>query len=327
MQDAAPDVPGTDRAVASRHTPATRSTQTAGLIYGALAVLGWSVFNVSTKASLAHGFSPDDLTLLRFGIAGLFSLPLLCRAGISTAAGLGWKRAFILALCAGPLFGQLVNMAMPVTPLAHAAIMVPAVAMLGGMLLGHFVLADPVSVRRWIGAAIMGGGLLCLMLQGSQGATHRSAGYGDMLFVGAGLLWTAYTCLLKRWDADPVASVAAVNLISGITVLPVYLVAHHGRFPEVDTSWLVATGFFQGVLAALLTVCCYVQSVRLLGASRAAILPAMVPPVALILGAIVLGDRPGLLEIAAVAVALIGFVGALGVRYARQTDPAKISGA
>jgi len=320
MQDATTNALGADRAIASQQGRTLRATQIAGLTYGVLAVLGWSIFNVSTKASIAHGFTPNDLTLLRFGIAGLFSLPLLCRAGISTAGGLGWKRAFILTLCAGPLFGQLVNLAMPFTPLAHAAIMVPAVAMLGGMLLGHFVLADYVSAQRWIGAAIMGAGLLWLMLQGSHGATHRSAGYGDLLFVGAGLLWTAYTVLLKRWNADPVASVAAVNLISGVTVLPVYLFVTHGRLPKVDTSWLIATGFFQGVLAASLTVYCYAQSVRLLGASRAAILPAMVPPVALILGAIALNNRPGLLEIAAVTVALIGFAGALGFPSRHQTN-------
>lgn len=308
----------TGQAIAPSCSPTKRSTQIAGLTYGALAVLGWAIFNVSTKASIAHGLKPDDLTLLRFGIGGLFCLPFLCRAGISTAGGLGWTRAFILSLCAGPLFGQLVNMAIPFTPLAHAAIMVPAVAMLGGLLLGHFVLADYVTVQRWIGAAIMGAGLLWLMLQGSVGATYASAGYGDTLFVGAGLLWTVYTFLLKRWNADPVASVAAVNLISGISFLPVYLLTNHGRLPAVSPFWFVATGGFQGVLAASLTVYCYAQSVRLLGASRAALLPAMVPPVALILGAIVLNDRPGWLEIAAVTVALIGFVGAVGIPLMRH---------
>lgn len=104
------------------------------------------------------------------------------------------------------------------------------------------------------------------------------------------------------------------------------LLTNHGQLPEVAPSWFVATGFFQGVLAASLTVYCYAQSVRLLGASRAALLPAMMPPVALILGAIALKEMPGWLEIAAVTVTLIGFGGAVGIPLIRQPHGREIEG-
>ncbi len=77
-------------------------------------------------------------------------------------------------------------------------------------------------------------------------------------------------------------------------------------------GWFAATAFIQGIVAALVTVYFYAQSVRRLGASRAAVLPAMVPPVAIILGAIVLHEMPSLPQIAAVAIAMIGFTGAVG---------------
>jgi hypothetical protein len=40
------------------------------------------------------------------------------RAGLGTLGGLGWIRAFLLALAAGPLFGGIVNVAMLYAPLS-----------------------------------------------------------------------------------------------------------------------------------------------------------------------------------------------------------------
>jgi drug/metabolite transporter (DMT)-like permease len=135
---------------------------------------------------------------------------------------------------------------------------------------------------------------------------------GDLLFVAAGFLWTAYTFMLKRWNADPVSSVAAVNMISGFAYLPVYLMTGHGQLTHVSFGWFAGTAALQGLVAALLTVYAYAKSVRILGASRAAVLPAMVPPAALIIGAVTIHDVPTSLQVAAVAVAMVGFTGAVG---------------
>lgn len=309
----------------SRNTPAS-GTMRLGAVYGLLAVLGWAIFNVSSKAALNHGFIPNDLTMMRYGVSGLFCIPLLWRAGLRNAGGLGWARAILLALAAGPVFGQLVNVAMPFAPLSHTAIMVPAVAMLGGLVVGHFILKERVSAQRWVGAAVMGAGLLWLMLQGGGDHPMPKAWIGDLLFVAAGFLWTAYTFMLKRWNADPVSSVAAVNVISGFAYLPVYLITGHGRLPHVSLGWFAGTAALQGIVAALLTVYAYAKSVRILGASRAAVLPAMVPPAALIIGAVTIHDIPTSLQVAAVAIAMIGFTGAVGAWPAirmnrRQTTP------
>jgi drug/metabolite transporter (DMT)-like permease len=138
------------------------------------------------------------------------------------------------------------------------------------------------------------------------------AWFGDLLFVFAGLLWTSYTFMLKRWNAEPVTSVAAVNAISAVAYLPVYLIVGHGHIPRAGTGWLLGTAAMQGIVAAFLTVYAYAESVRLLGTSRAAVLPAMVPPVALMIGALALHDIPSLLQTGAVGIAMLGFAGAVG---------------
>ncbi len=80
-----------------------------GIAWGVLAVLAWAVYNVGAKVGAAQGFSAPDLTVLRFGVAGLIMLPMLLRMGLRDLGGLGWPRGIALLLAAGPLFGLCVN--------------------------------------------------------------------------------------------------------------------------------------------------------------------------------------------------------------------------
>jgi drug/metabolite transporter (DMT)-like permease len=281
-----------------------------GALYGAAAVLGWACFGMGSAASLAQGLRPEDLTMLRYGVSAVVCLPWFLHA--SPASGLGWGRTFLLALAAGPLFGALVNIAMRFAPLSHTATMTPAASTLGGMLAGRLFLNEPVGGSRWLGAGVMTAGLAWLASQGGGSSAVPQAWIGDGLFVAAGMLWTAYTFMLRRWNANPVPAVSAVNVISGACYFPIYLMQTHGHFPQVDWFPLGQAAVIQGVVAAFLTVYAYAQSVRLLGAARAAVLPAAVAPVTLTLGALVLGEVATVWQTMAVAVSMVGFLGAIG---------------
>ncbi len=289
-----------------------------GAVYGAAAVLGWTCFCVGSTASLSRGLRPEDLTMLRYGVSALVCAPWLIRAGRANARSLGWVRAFLLALAAGPLFGTLVNAAMLFAPLSHTAVMVQAVSMLGGMVLGRLWLHESVTRSRWAGAAVMAVALTWLMLQGTRSATGTHAWIGDILFVAAGALWTSYTFMLRRWNLDPMLAVSAVNVISGVLYFPVYLLLIHGQFPSVGWVALGEAAVVQGVVAAFLTVYAYAQTVRLLGAARAAVLPAAVAPLTVLLGTVLLGEFPTSQQIAALALAMTGFTGAVGLWQGRQ---------
>ena len=126
--------------------------------------------------------------------------------------GLGWFRAFGLALAAGPLFGGLVNVAMLYAPLSHTATVVSGVSMLGGMVTGWLLLGERVTVAPWAGSGAMIVGLGMLMLEGGHDAAMPNAWIGDLLFIAAGGLWTSYTFMLRRWGTEPVLAVSAVNV-------------------------------------------------------------------------------------------------------------------
>ena len=63
----------------------------------------------------------------------------------------------------------------------------------------------------------------------------------------------------------------------------------------------------QGILAGPGAIWLYTRSVVLLGAGRAAVFPSLVPPCVLLLGFLVLGVVPSVLQVAGLAIVLAGF--------------------
>jgi drug/metabolite transporter (DMT)-like permease len=63
----------------------------------------------------------------------------------------------------------------------------------------------------------------------------------------------------------------------------------------------------QGVVAGPAATYLFVRTVALLGAGRAAVFPALVPPFVLFIGWLALGEVPTALQLAGLAIVLLGF--------------------
>jgi drug/metabolite transporter (DMT)-like permease len=147
--------------------------------------------------------------------------------------------------------------------------MVSGVSMLGGR-------GEWVTATRWAGSGVMIVGLGMLMLEGGHDAAMPNAWFGDLLFIAAGGLWTSYTFMLRR--SEPVLAVSAVNVMSGVMYLPVFVVMTRGTLPPASWVEFAQSAMIQGVIAAFFTVYAYAQSVKFLGAAKAAVFPAAVAP-------------------------------------------------
>ena len=63
----------------------------------------------------------------------------------------------------------------------------------------------------------------------------------------------------------------------------------------------------QGGLAGALAIHLLARAIILLGAGRAAAFPALVPPSTILIGVLALGEFPTLMQLAGLAVVLVGF--------------------
>lgn len=283
-----------------------------GVVAGLAAVGMWASYLAYARAGVNGGLLPQDFLLLRYGTAGLIMLPWLLGHNPQTLAGVGWGNGTVLTLLAGPLFILLGVGGYVFAPLSHGAVIQPATIALGGMVAAAVFLRERLIANKLAGGALMVIGLSMTAGGGGTGAAPQ-AFIGDLLFVGAGLLWVSFTLLLRRWRIGALQATASVSVLSAAAVVPGFLLfADLSRIaaldPEVLITQIVVQGFFSGVLA----VVAYGMSIQTLGASKAVLFPALVPTAALVLGVPITGEIPGVLEIFGGVAATIGLLVAIG---------------
>ena len=295
-------------------TPSWRPTPVqAGIGFGLLAALIWGSYLALARAGANQGLTAHDIAFLRFAIAGPIMLPFLLRHSPATLAGVGWRRAAVLVLLVGPLFILVGVGGYQFAPLAHGAVFQPAALTLGGMALAALLLGDALTRTRLAGAATIIVGLVLIAGPGLL-AGGSSAPLGDVMFVAAGLMWALFTALARRWQIGPMAATAAVSVLSAAIYVPWFLAAEtFDRLAALPVGALAAQVIVQGALSGVVAVIAFTKAVALIGAGRAAVFPAIVPPVAILLGVPIAGEIPTALQAFGVAVVIAGLLTAMGL--------------
>jgi drug/metabolite transporter (DMT)-like permease len=286
-------------------TSARRSTWL-GIACGAGAAVFWAAGFVAARHGIDIGFTPADLTFHRCFWAGLLLLPLAWRDGLRDLNGVGWGRGIALTFFGGVGISFVSYSGFPLVPLGHGGIIQPSTAALVGLLLSTLVLHERLPPWRIAGAVIIVAGLVVI---GGEAITtigvHGVA--GDLLFVTAGAFFATFGMFLRKWRLAATRAMIVVSVVS-LAILPVYgALVGFGR--------LIALGFWENLLQAVLqgllagpgAIFLFTRSVILLGAGRAAVFPTLVPPCVLLIGWLALGIRPSMLQIAGLAIVLIGF--------------------
>lgn len=285
-----------------------------GIAAGALAAFIWAIYFVFAKTGTAAGLLPQDFALLRFGPAALVLFPWLIRHDLPPRlAGIGWPRALTLTVLAGPPFILLSSAGYLYAPLSNGAVIQPSTVTLASMAAAAVLLRERITPAKVIGIALILAGLAVI-------ASHKShAGgsmvwLGNLLFLGAGLSWSAYTILFKRWNLDAVAATAVVAVLSSLLALPMLLLSGgFTRLAALPLQTLMAQIMVQGMLSGVVALIAFGMAVRQLGAARASLFPAVVPVAAMVISVPLTGTAPAAMEIAGALLATVGLLAAMGL--------------
>ncbi len=285
----------------------------AGVFWGFLTVLCWSAYNVAAKHGIDTGLSPQALAFLRFAVPGIVVLPVVMVLFMrGRLRGIPFHRLLILILLGGPVFGLIAVSGYVFAPLSHGLLFAPVAVFLTGIVLGHVLLQEAVTIHRLKAAALMFAGLAVLVgfdLDG-LGATW---GQGAALFVLAGMLWGAYTVLLRLWQIPMVEGTLTVASGSALFAVPVLGVAAYPTLSAASPSTVVLQIVMQGGVGGIVSVVALIGAVRSLPVHVAALLPVFTPVTALGIAGFVFGTLPNLAEALGVLIIAVGFVISAGV--------------
>jgi drug/metabolite transporter (DMT)-like permease len=277
-----------------------------GVACGVGAAACWAGGFVAARHGIAAGLSPFDIAFHRYVWAGLFFLPGVLRRGIGGLDGIGWGRGLLLAMLGGPFQAIVSASGFLLVPLAHGGVIQPSVMVLTGLLLATLVLGEKQPPNRICGAAMI---IVGIAVIGGEALTSigRSGMLGDAAFALAGALFAAFGTLLRLWRIIPARATAVIATLTLLYVPLHAAVFGFGRMAAAgwfeNALQIVAQGVFSGPGAIYL----FARSVALLGASRATVFPSLVPGLTLLIGFLVLGETPSVLQLSGLAVVLIGF--------------------
>jgi drug/metabolite transporter (DMT)-like permease len=275
-----------------------------GLSCGIGAALCWAFGFVAARQGINAGMSPLAIALHRFVWAGLALLPLVAQRGFADLSAVGWRRGLTLTLVGGLPQAILSYAGFLFVPLGHGGVIQPACASLCGLALAAWVIKEPLPLRRIAGAlAIVLG--LCVIGTEALRTIGAHGLVGDFMFAAAGCAFAAFGMLLRLWRIDPMPAVAITGVFS-LAGLPLLLFS-------LDNAW--RAGFLENLLQAVVqgifvgpvAIYLFTRAVILLGVSRAAVFPSLVPPFTLLVGFLALGEVPSISQLVGLVIVVVGF--------------------
>ena len=277
-----------------------------GVACGIGAALCWALGFVATRHGLKLGFTPADLLMHRYLWSGIVFLPLVLRAGVGNLGGIGWGRGLALMVLGGPVMSLVSYTGFLFVPLGHGSVIQPSSATLGGLVLAAVFLRERVPPSRVLGAVVIVGGLAVIGAE-SIGHIGPAGVLGDLLFVMTGLMFAVFGTLLRHWRVSAFAAATVISVVS-LALLPLY--AASGGFARVAAFGLTENALQalgQGLLAGPAAMYLFAFSIQTIGVARAAVFPATVPALTIMIGWLVLGEAPTALQAAGLVTVLFGF--------------------
>lgn len=210
-------------------------------LYLVLATLFWSGNFVVGQAAVAS-MSPLDLTFWRWTLA---ALPLLALAHFVEkpdwrAVLRRWPVLLLISALGMSGYTLLLYGALGFTSAVNASLITAANPALI-VVLAVLFLGERTTRLGWLGIGL---GLLGVLLVLTQGRLERilslSINTGELLMIGAILVWGCYTIIARRLGLPPIAATAVQVAMASVTLAPLAL-AFHARLPDTPAeAWSLA---------------------------------------------------------------------------------------
>ncbi len=291
-----------------------------GVIAAVVTVLIWSLWIVTTRQAATVHLPVAWLGLIRFAVPALALAPFWWRHGL-LPRGVPVRLVAMMVAGAGAPFFVLVASGMHFASAAESGVL------LGGTMPLFAALFSAAIGRERFGRSRLVGFAMVVLAMGAIGgvAVVQGHGAGRWLLVAGAAMWAVYTHAFHRSDLAALPAAGIIAAWSTILLLPFAFLTGPAALFAVGPGILAGEVLSQGVLSGIVALACYGTAIRILGASRAALLAALPPAVAALLAIPMLGEVPTPLALSGVVLVAVGVALAtgavkLGFRRAVERD-------
>lgn len=220
-----------------------------------------------------------------------------------------------LGLLSVGAFNTLIYIGVQTTTAVNALLLISAIPVFI-LLLAPPLLGNPLRPRQGLGVTISAAGVLLVLSHGHLAALVTLTRNGGNLWVLGGVLsWALYSVLLRRLPKGVGGrGLFVATVIVGLTaLLPLYLLETFVQHRPVHfDGTLVVSVAYLAVFASVLAYLFWNKAVGMIGAEQAGVFIHLMPAFGLILSAVLLGERVGLVDLGGLALILAGLFIATG---------------
>ncbi len=281
----------------SSHPAALRS----GYVFAAGTVMIWSGFVLLSRMAGKSSLNGNDLVALRFATAATILLPFwVCKWRVALLD----RRLLMLALTGGLGYTLLAYWSFHFAPAAHGAVLLSGALPFFVAGVAWALHGEPLRPQIRHALVPIAAGVVCLALHSLKGLGESWP--GDLMLLGASLLWAFYTVLVRRWGFSPVHTTIGVTLLSAVLFLPVYLLLLPKGITNAPLNAIITQAVYQGVIVAIVAMVLYMQALSRLGPLRLGTVMATVPAIAGTGATLLLGEPFSLWLVAGLVLTSVG---------------------
>ncbi|MBN8509002.1 MAG: DMT family transporter [Burkholderiales bacterium] len=279
----------------------------------------WGGAYLFTRAAVP-AFGPAPLVVLRFAIAAAILLPILAHRGRLSQLRQHPRQLLIVALPFTALPFVLLSWSALHIGAGLLAVLNATAPMFAGIV-AHFFYKDRLGATRAAGLAVGLAGVAWLV---SGGNLALKTGDGALALAAVMLVsvtWSVGANYTRRHfgDVDPMVTTAGSLALASLALAPLAWATWPAEPPSAR-AW--AEVGFLGVASSGLGMLMYFRLLARIGAVRAMSVTFLSPVVAIVSGALYLGEAISLAVIGGTAVVLFGTALSLGLIGRRRTPPA-----
>lgn len=290
------------------------SPASVGHLLALLTVIVWGTTFVSTKILLQH-LTPLEILILRFAI-GFVALYLLYPHVVRY---LGWKKEAVMVaagLTGITLYFLLENIALTETLASNVGVIICLSPFFTALISKLFGLDEKLRLNFFlglllalVGVSLVSYGSAATAVSASEFSLHLK---GDLLAVGAALVWAIYSHLTKIIGSYEISLLPATRRIFGygiLLMLPLTLNESFSiRSEDLMTLEVLGNLLFLGLGASAAGFAIWNFTVNILGAARSAAWLYLSPVVTLTASHIILDEPLNTTNLTGCALTLIGLI-------------------
>jgi drug/metabolite transporter (DMT)-like permease len=274
----------------------------AWLAFTAISLI-WGVPYLFIRIAVEGGVTPLVLAWSRVTMAAIVLLALAWRAGtLPTIRGRGrWLLAYAVAEISVPF--PLIAAGEVHVASSLAAIIIAAVPLVGALLAMRFDHSERPTAIRAFGLALGFSGVIVLVGVDVAGNGKELLGAGAILLAAVGYAIGPMVIKHRLAGLDPRATMGASLAVAALVLAPGAALDLPSRAP---TAGAVGAVVVLGLLCTALAFVIFTVLIREAGTSRATVITYVNPVVAVALGVLLLGERPGAGAVAGLLLILAG---------------------